>query len=86
MSERILRRRALCVKLGFSPATLHRKIVMGEFPPPLVLGQNMRGWRESTADDFINSLKIDNDPTPVAPGAKRGRKPKNCNGGVSNGN
>ena len=82
MSEKVLRRRALLAKLGFSSATLHRKIKAGEFPPPLVLGPNMRGWTEKSADDFINSLKIDENPTPVAPHAKRrGRMPNSDKGG-----
>lgn len=76
MSEVLLRRRAMLAKLGISSATLHRKIVAGEIPRPLVLGPNMRCWKESTADDYINSLKIDDAPTPVAPGVKRGRKKK----------
>jgi len=81
MSERILRRKALLAKLGFSSATLHRKIVSGEFPSPLKLGPNMRCWKESTVDDYINSLVIDENPTPVAAGAKRGRRPNACKGG-----
>ncbi|KAF0221111.1 MAG: hypothetical protein FD174_609 [Geobacteraceae bacterium] len=81
MGVKILRRKALLAKLGFSSATLHRKIVAGEFPPPLVLGPNMRGWTEETADDYITSLKIDVNPCPVAPGAKRGRKPNTNKGG-----
>lgn len=85
MGQKILRRKELLKKLGFSSATLHRKIVAKEFPSPLVLGPNMRGWTESTADDFINNLIIDDNPTPVAPGVKRGRKPKTCTGG-NNGN
>jgi len=76
MGEKILRRRALLIKFGFSSATLYRKIKALEFPPPLVLGPNMRGWFESTADSYLNSLKSDDVIKPVAPGAKRGRKPK----------
>jgi len=79
MSEKLLRRREFLARLGFSSATLHRKIVAGEIPRPLVLGPNMRCWKESTADDYINSLKVEEVPTPVAPGSKRGRKPK-CKG------
>lgn len=76
MGEKILRRKALLEKLGFSSATLHRKIKSLEFSPPLVLGPNMRGWLESTADEYLRSLQVDNAPVPVAPGVKRGRKPK----------
>lgn len=82
MSEVLLRRRALLAKLGISSATLHRKIVAGEIARPLVLGQNMRCWRESTIDSYIDSLRNDAPVKPVAEGAKRGRKPKSM--GVSN--
>ena len=77
MGDKILRRRALLIKFGFSSATLYRKIKALEIPPPLVLGPNMRGWRESTADSYLDSLKTDGVVKPVAPGAKRGRKKKN---------
>lgn len=76
MDVRILRRKVVLHKTSYSSATLHRKIKAGEFPPPLRLGPNMCGWLESTVDDYINSLKSDNAIKPVAPGAKRGRKPK----------
>ena len=76
MGENILRRRALLLKLGFSSATLHRKIKALEFPPPLRLGPNMCGWLESTADSYLSSLKTDDAIKPVAVGSKRGRKPK----------
>ena len=81
MSLKIIRRKALLVKLGFSSATLHRKIISGEFPRPLELGPNMRGWLESWADEYINNLKKSDNPSPVAPGAKRGRKPGTKKGG-----
>jgi prophage regulatory protein len=77
MGLKILRRKTLLEKLGFSSATLHRKIKAGEFPPPLRLGPNMRGWMENVADDYLNSLQTNTDVKPVAPGAKRGRKRKN---------
>jgi len=75
MGEKILRRRALLLKLGFSSATLHRKIKAGEFPEPLRLGPNMKGWKESTADEFINGLQADENVNPVATKGKPGRKP-----------
>lgn len=74
MSEVLLRRRALLEKLGISSATLHRKIVAGEIERPLVLGPNMRCWRESSIDAYISSLRSDVPVKPVAPGAKRGRR------------
>ena len=76
MIDRILRRKDLLVLLGFSSATLHRKISAGEFSPPLKLGPNMSGWKLSTVQDYINSLTIAGTVKPVAPGSKRGRKKK----------
>jgi predicted DNA-binding transcriptional regulator AlpA len=76
MSERLLDRREFLARLNCSSATLHRKIVAGEIPRPLILGVKMRRWTESTVDEYINSLVIDENPTPVAPGAKRGRPSK----------
>ncbi len=81
MSEVLLRRKALLAKLGFSSATLHRKIVAGEIERPLVLGQNMRCWRESTIDAYIDRLRNDIPVKPVAEGVKRGRKPMSFGGG-----
>lgn len=83
MGRKIIRRKPLLVRLGFSSATLHRKIAAGEFPPPLVLGPNMRGWDEETVDNYISSLTTGDTPKQVAPGAKRGRKPGTRNGGRS---
>lgn len=80
MSDKLLRRRALLAKLGFSSSTLHRKIKAGEFPPPLILGNNMRGWKESTADEYIRNLPTDYNPIPVAPGSLKGRKSKKDRG------
>lgn len=81
MTERLLDRREFLARLSCSSATLHRKIVAGEIPRPLILGAKMRRWAESTVDNYINSLVIDENPTPVAPGAMRGRKPNTGEGG-----
>jgi prophage regulatory protein len=74
MGEKILRRRAVLLMLGISSATLHRRIKDGTVPSPLRLGPNSVGWRESTITSIIDNLPVA-EPVPVAPGARRGRKP-----------
>lgn len=79
MYKRLLSRKEVLTRLNCSSATLHRKIAAGEISRPLILGVKMRRWDESTINEYIDSLIIDENPTPVAPGpgVKRGRKPKN---------
>ena len=72
----LYKRHEVLLRLGCSSATLHRKIVAGEICRPLICGAKMRRWPSTAIDDYINSLKIDNQPAPVAPGVKRGRKKK----------
>lgn len=78
MDVRILRKKDFLPRLGYSMATLDRKIRIGEFPPPLILGPNMRGWYEDVIDTYINSLhsNISNHQPPS--GDQRGHKPKTC--------
>lgn len=77
MGERIIRRRAVLLKLGISSATLHRRIKDGTVPSPLRLGPNSVGWLESTIDKVIESFEVVTPDTIkiVAPDAKRGRRP-----------
>ena len=37
---------------GWSPSTRKRKIKSGEFPAPIELGPNMRGWPEEWVEDY----------------------------------
>ena len=78
MGEKILRRRAVLIMLGIASATLHRWIKAGVIPPPLRLGANSVGWKESTILAVIDSFQTVTSETVriVAPGAKRGRKRK----------
>lgn len=84
MNDRIIRRKAVLAKLSISSATLHRRIKDGTIPPPLRLGPNSVGWRESWIDKVIESFETAT-PCEVAPGVKKGRKPRGQqvnNGGV----
>ena len=75
MNDRILRRKDVLCKLAISSATLHRRIKEGIIPPPLRLGPNSVGWRASWIDNVINAFETAI-PQEVAPGFKKGRKPK----------
>ena len=78
MGEKILRRRAVLIMLGISSATLHRRIKDGTVPSPLRLGPNSVGWKESSIQSVIDAFETITPGTekPVAPGARKGRKPK----------
>lgn len=54
--QQILRKRAVCDRVGLSPATLHRKIKAGQFPKPVALGARAVGWRENDIDAYIAAL------------------------------
>jgi len=77
MNGRILRKKDFLPRLGFSMATLDRKIKNGEFPHPLILGPNMRGWYEEVIELYINDLHNNSSVKPQA-GAHRGRKTQAC--------
>lgn len=56
MTDKILRRVEV-QKLtgGQSKATIYRWVKNGEFPPPLRLGGNSVGWRESDVQAWVAS-------------------------------
>ena len=82
MTERILRRKEVLLVLGVSSATLHRRLKDGSIQAPLRLGPNSVGWRESYIQSVIDSYQPA-EPTPVAPGSRRGRKPRTAQRGPS---
>ena len=51
----ILRIRKVIERTGLSRATIHRKIKRGEFPAPVILGVNSRGWIEDEVAAWIAS-------------------------------
>lgn len=83
MDVKLYKRQEVLSRLGCSSSSLHRKIVAGEICKPLICGAKMRRWPSTAIDNYINSLKVDENPIPVAPGAKRGRKPGTKNGGTN---
>lgn len=54
--DRILRRREVEHRVGLSRSAIYRRIARGAFPQPLDLGGNVRGWRESAINHYIESL------------------------------
>ena len=42
-------------RTGLSGATIYRKIARGEFPRPVILGPNSRGWFSNEIDDWLAS-------------------------------
>lgn len=80
MFKKLLSRKEVLARLNCSSATLHRKITAGEISRPLILGVKLRRWDECIINEYIDSLIIDENPTPVAPGSRRGRKPRDIGG------
>lgn len=75
MDIRLLKREEVCTIFSTSSAGLHRGMVDGRFPKPYRTGPNSVRWKSNEVWDAIERLSIAV-PTEVAPGAKRGRKPK----------
>ena len=75
MDVRLMNRKEVCVALGTSSAGLHRGMVAGKFPRPYRTGQNSVRWKSNEITECIDRLEVAK-PTPVALGAKRGRKPR----------
>lgn len=76
---RKLRRPAMLAKACISDATRHRLETVGKFPARQQLTENIVVWDEAEIDEWLESKKTVNaqNVKPVAPGIRRGRKPKN---------
>lgn len=77
MSKKYLKFPALSEKLGGrSRASIHRDMRDRGFPKPINFGNSVV-WSEQAVDAWLDELeKIQYVPVPVAPGSKRGRRPK----------
>lgn len=53
--NKFIRQKQLIGKLGFSPATLWRKVKAGTFPKPIKLGKNITAWRLNEVDSWMES-------------------------------
>lgn len=57
MNDRILRVREVVDLVGIHRSTLYKMMGRGEFPRPLQIGPNSRGWRKSDVDAWMADLK-----------------------------
>lgn len=73
--ETMLTRKEVCAALSTSSAGLHRGMAAGRFPKPYRTGENSVRWKTSEVQDVISNLQVA-EPVQVAPGSKRGRKPR----------
>lgn len=54
MSERVLRDKAVCQKIGVGPSVLRYLWENGQFPAPFdITGRRALGWREADVDEWI---------------------------------
>ena len=55
--SKILRINQVVEKVGMSRFTIYRRVKEGKFPKSFVLGcGNLKGWRESDIDEWIDKL------------------------------
>ncbi|WP_103095792.1 helix-turn-helix transcriptional regulator [Novosphingobium guangzhouense] len=59
IQDRILRRRSVLERTGFSASTLYRKIEAGTFPRQVRISERCSGWRESAVKAWIDGLHED---------------------------
>jgi len=77
-TERIVRPSEAVIITGRSLASIWRDEQAGKFPKRIRLGENAVGYRMSDLQAWLDSREVIEPGTAkvVAPGAKRGRKPK----------
>ena len=54
---KILRKKEVCMIMGWSPTTLWRKVKDGLFPKPVDLGGPTIGWRQDEIVRYQNNLQ-----------------------------
>lgn len=42
--QKLMRHRAVCERVGFSPSTIARRVKAGDFPKPVKLGPQTLAW------------------------------------------
>lgn len=67
---RILRRREVLARVGFSSMTLWRKERAGSFPRRVRLGPNSVGYYEHQVEEWIRRRGDDHDPPDGSPSPK----------------
>lgn len=83
--DRIVRPAEAVVITGRSLASIWRDEQTGRFPKRIRIGENAVGWRLSSLNTWLESRQEVTSETvkAVAPGARRGRKPKQIAGGAA---
>ena len=79
MDLRMMNRKEVCAVLSISSSGLHRGMAAGKFPKPYRTGENSVRWKSTEVAECIDMLPVA-EPASVAPGARRGRKPKAAKG------
>ncbi|HEX4078246.1 MAG TPA: AlpA family transcriptional regulator [Rhizomicrobium sp.] len=64
MTDRILRRREVELRIGLSRSTIYEGIAQGEFPKPIKLGKRAVGWPESVIVAWLEGRAA---PMPARP-------------------
>jgi len=74
----LLRRKPMLTKTGLAATTQWRLEKLGQFPARRQISAGLVGWVESEVDQWIEerATVTVGSAAPVAPGSKRGRKPK----------
>jgi prophage regulatory protein len=82
--DRVVRPAEAVTITGRSLASIWRDEHAGKFPKRIRLGENAVGYRLSELQAWLDSLEVisSDNVKAVAPGAKRGRKPRNAGMGV----
>ena len=68
---RIIRKRELKQKIGYSDMHISRLEAAGRFPRRIQLGPNSVGWLDSEISDWIQQKVAERDATPKKRTAKR---------------
>lgn len=71
----MMQRKEVCKALATSSTGLHRGMAAGRFPKPYRTGPHSVRWKSSEIQECIEKLQRAV-PVEVAPGAQRGRKPR----------
>jgi len=71
----MMKRKEVCDVLATSSSGLHRGMAEGRFPKPYRTGRNSVRWKSEEIWECLSKLTVAI-PVEVAPGARKGRKPK----------
>jgi prophage regulatory protein len=55
MSDRVLRLKEVCERVGLKRSSVYLAMSKGRFPSPIRLGERAVGWRESTITGWLDA-------------------------------